>query len=98
MQFAAVLIDEKRNWHSPRTLARHAPIRPRGDHAGDALLTPGGHPIDMSDGLERALAQPRLVHADEPLRRRAKNHRCLVTPAMRIRMVIRLVLQQTAVV
>ncbi len=50
------------------------------------------------DGLERALAQSRLLHADEPLRRCAKNDRRFVTPAMRIGMMIRLILEQTAVV
>ncbi len=51
----------------------------------------------MFNGLERALAQARLIHADEPLRRGAKYHRRLVTPAMRIGMMVRFVLEQPAV-
>ncbi len=38
-------------------------------------------------------AQPRLIHADEPLRRGAEYHRGLVAPAMRIGVMVRLVLQ-----
>ena len=97
VQLAGYLVDEQRNGHSPGALARDAPIRAHGDHAGDALLAPGGHPIDVLNGLERALAQSRLIHADEPLRGGAKYHRRLVAPAMRIGMMIRLVLQQPAV-
>src|ERR1700722_10896811 len=74
MQFARHLVDEQREGHPPGALSRHAPVGTDGDHAADALLTPGGHPIDVRDRLERALAQARLLHADEPLRRRAKDH------------------------
>ena len=98
MQFAGHLVDEQGNGHAPGALSRHAPIRTAGDHAADALLAPVGHPIHMRDGFERALAQARLLHADEPLRRRAKNDRRLVTPAVRIGMMVRLILEQAAVV
>ena len=37
-----------------------------------------------------------LVHSDEPLRRGAKNHRVLATPAMRIAMVVLFTEQQHA--
>ena len=97
VQLSGHLVDEQGNGHSPGPLPRHAPVRTAGNHAADALLAPGGHPIHVRDGLERAFAQTRLFHADEPLRSRAKNHRRLVAPAMRIGVMIGLVLQQAAI-
>ena len=44
------------------------------------------------------LAQARLLHADEPLRRGAKNHRRLMAPTVRIGMMVRLILQQSLIV
>ena len=45
---------------------------------------------------QRMRAQPRLVHADEPLRRGAKDQRRLVAPAMRVAVPQRLLSQQRA--
>ncbi len=42
------------------------------------------------DGGERVAPQPFLLHAEEPLRRRAEDHRRLVAPAMRIAVAVRL--------
>ena len=55
MQLAGHLVDEQRNRHPPSPLPRHAPIRARRNHAGDALLSPGGHPVDMRNRFERRL-------------------------------------------
>ncbi len=43
-----------------------------------------GNPLHAADGGERVAAQARLLHAEEPLRRRAEDHRRLVAPAMRV--------------
>ena len=82
--------------HSPGALARDAPVGPALDHAVDALLAPGGRPLDLADLLECRPAQPRLLHADEPLRGCTEDHRGLVTPAMRVAVTAGLVVQQRA--
>ena len=51
----------------------------------DALLAPRRKPVDVVvDRFQRGFAQALLLHADEPLRRRAEHDRRLVAPAMRI--------------
>ena len=79
-----LLVHEQRDRHAPGALARDAPVRPVLDHAGDALLAPGRRPLHFLDVAQRVRAQALLVHADEPLRRGAEDHRRLVAPAMRI--------------
>src|SRR6185295_11005551 len=65
---ATALAVEGDDGHSPEPLARDAPVGPRRDHVVDALLAPRGHPLDLVDRLERALAQASLaVEGDEPL-------------------------------
>jgi len=96
VQFTRHFVDEQWDRHSPGPLPRDAPIRPHGNHAGNPLLAPGRHPIDVLDGFKRSFAQARLIHADEPLRCGAKNHRCLVAPTMRIGMVDGRVFEQSA--
>jgi len=44
--------------HSPRALARDAPVGPAFDHAVDALLAPARRPLDLADFLERGPTQP----------------------------------------
>ena len=56
----------------------------RGDHVGDALFAPGGHPADLLDGFERALAEIVALHADEPLLGGAEDGRVVAAPAVRI--------------
>src|SRR5205085_11102131 len=77
-------VGEDRDGHAPRALARDAPVGAVFDHAGDALLAPRRLPTDARYRGERARAQPGLLHADEPLRRRAEHDRRLVAPAVRI--------------
>ena len=84
VQFAGFAMREQRERHAPGALARDAPVGAAGDHAVDALLTPGRRPLDLADLGQRGLAQAGLFHADEPLRRGAKDHRRLVPPAVRI--------------
>ena len=96
MQIPRLFVDEQRNRHAPGALPRHAPIGASGDHAADPLLAPTGHPVHVRDRLERAFSKTRLIHADEPLGRCAKNDRRLVAPAMRIGMMIWSALEQTA--
>ncbi len=96
MQFARFLVREQRQRHAPHALARDAPVGTAGDHAVDALLAPARCPLDLADLGERRGAQACLFHADEPLRRRAEDHRRLVAPAVRIAVAERLVMQQRA--
>jgi hypothetical protein len=84
MQLAGLAMREQRQRHAPAALARDAPVGTAGDHAGDALLAPVGHPVHLADLAQRGLAQAGLLHADEPLRRGAEDHRRLVAPAVRI--------------
>ena len=97
MQLAGVLVHEQRDRHAPGALARDAPVRAGRDHAVDALLAPGRDPLHALDLAQRVLAQPLLVHADEPLRRGAEDHRRLVAPAMRVAVAQRLLVQQLPV-
>ena len=90
MRLAGFLVHEHRERHAPGALARDAPVGPRLDHAGDALLAPARDPLHAADRGERVAAQARFLHAQEPLRRRAEDHRRLVPPAMRIAVAVRL--------
>ena len=83
-RFAAMVAVEDDDGHAPHTLARNAPIRARGDHVGDALLAPFGHPAHLADGFERVLPEIVAVHADEPLLGGAEDGRLVAAPAMRI--------------
>src|SRR3569832_1116108 len=66
------------------------------DHSRDALLAPGGRPLNLLDVAQCVGAKIVLIHADEPLRSRAEDQRGLVTPAMRVAVAIRLVMSQPA--
>ena len=59
-RLAALFAIENGDGHAPDALARDAPIGARGDHVGDALFAPVGHPLDVLDGVERALARSSL--------------------------------------
>ena len=74
--------------HAPGALPRDAPVRPRRDHVADALLAPRRIPLHLLDGLQRLLAEGRIVndaiHADKPLFGRAEDGRMVAAPAVRI--------------
>ncbi len=74
----------------------HAPFGMVADHLRHARLAPRRQPRDAVHGLLRALAQPVAVHADEPLRGRAEDHRVLAAPAVRIAVLVRLVRHERA--
>ena len=94
MRLAGFLVQEHRKRHAPGALARNAPVGTRLDHARDALLAPSGNPLHAADRGQRVAAESRFFHAQEPLRRRAEDHRRLVAPAMRIAVAVRLVVDQ----
>ena len=84
--------------HTPRALARDAPVRAARHHVVDAVVPPRRDPFHVvSMACKRRLAQRvRLsavggnrrvaVHADEPLRRREEDDRVMAAPAMRVLM------------
>ena len=84
MQLSALLVDKERNRNAPGALARNAPIRPPFHHTLDPGAPPVRRKLGFTDLFQRCLAQPRLLHADEPLRRCAEDDRRLVTPAVRV--------------
>src|SRR3569833_33757 len=94
MQGARLFVLKQRDRHTPGALARDTPIGSILDHARDALLTPRGSPLDLLDITQRIGAQMVLIHADEPLRRRAEDQWSLVAPAMRVAVAIGLVMSQ----
>ena len=47
-------LDEDGDRHAPGALARHHPVGPVLDHAGDAVLAGGRHPLHGLDGRKRA--------------------------------------------
>jgi len=91
----ALLAHEHGDRHAPGALARDHPVGAGFDHAVDAVLARGRHPLRHRDRLQRtgaqrvtrpglAVARNVLVHRDEPLRRVAEDHRLLRAPGMRI--------------
>src|SRR6185312_3912794 len=82
--------------HTPRALARDAPVRPVLDHSGDALLAPLRRPLHLPDVAQSMLTQRAAIHADEPLRRGPEDDRRLVAPAMRVAVHEGLVMHQPA--
>ncbi|MNC10460.1 hypothetical protein D3C75_581100 [compost metagenome] len=107
MQLLGLLVNEQGDGHSPGTLAGDTPVRTVLDHRLDAVLAPCRHPaalavlgnaifLDAFDLFQRTLAQPLLLHADEPLGGGTEDDRGLVTPAMRVGVVEHLVVQQGA--
>ena len=106
MQRAGFLVDKKRHRHAPLPLARERPVRAIGDHTVQPCLSPGGEKFRVFNAAQRGRAQGlgrlhliparRIVHAGEPLYRRAQNHRRLVAPAVHVAVqVLRLIEQHT---
>ncbi len=99
-RLVAAFAKEDRDGDAPNALARDAPVRPRGDHVGDALLAPCRVPFHaVFDFVERALPERqrraigtraqflhRVIDVDEPLLGRAKDDRVVAAPAMRVAM------------
>ena len=89
-RLVAFFAEEDGDGHAPDALAGDAPVRAGGDHVGDALLAPGGIPLDLLDFVERALAEggagERGLHFDEPLFGGAHNDGLVAAPAVRIGM------------
>ena len=84
---AAVGAGEGRNRNAPVALAGDAPVGTLLDHGADTVDGVLGVPGDVVAHLvERLLAQTGLVHGDEPLVRRAEEHRVLAAPAVRVAM------------
>ena len=95
-RFAARHAVERRNRHTPRALARDAPVRAIGHHIEDAVAAPRRNPFHLViDGMLRRFAQrPRrpvlapdgrvAVHPDEPLGGREEDHRVVAAPAVRV--------------
>ena len=84
MHVASVLVHEQRNRDTPGSLPGDAPVWPAAHHAANALFAPGRRPLHILDLLQRLATQIAELHADKPLRRRAKDQRRLVPPTMRI--------------
>jgi hypothetical protein len=80
---AAITVEDS-DRDTPGALPRDAPIRTRGDHVGDTLFAPRGHPLHFADCLERPLTQAVPIHADEPLFGRPKDGGFMAAPAMRV--------------
>src|SRR2546428_11076783 len=76
---AAGVAVENDDGHAPEALAGNAPVGAARDHVVDALLAPGGDPLDLANFLERFLGERfgfgtsrapsrgrDLIHLDEP--------------------------------
>ncbi len=104
-RLAAGFAQKDSDGHAPHALPRNAPIRPGGDHVRKSFLAPAGIPFHALDFFQSSVTQRvfarspaghRSFHRDEPLLRRAKNHRIMAAPAMRIGMLRLLRMQQRA--
>src|SRR5262249_22507531 len=60
--FAAARASHRRDRHTPRTLARDAPVWPVRQHVVDALLAPRRQPFHLLHRGQRLLAQGELPH------------------------------------
>ena len=107
MQRVGRLVDEERQRHAPLPLPRQRPVGPMRDHAMQPRLAPGREELRRLDAGERGRAQRappacapsiagHVVHAGEPLRRRAIDDRRLVPPAMHVAVRELLCVQQCA--
>src|SRR5580765_4125393 len=86
---------ERRNWHTPASLARDAPIRTGRDRAFDPVLSPFRNPLDSINLLENSLPEILMVDPDEPLIHGAEDDGNLAAPAIRIAVLIILLVQQS---
>src|SRR6516162_2819846 len=77
---------EHRDWYSPSALARDAPFRLALDHRFDPVTPLRRDPSRLGDRFQRLLPHTVRLHADEPLRRVAKDQRRLRAPGVRIEM------------
>ena len=84
VRLAGIPVHQKRQRHAPGAAARNAPVRAGLDHSRDALLGPARIPVDFPDRAGGLVAQSFPVQAHEPLRRRGKQQRTMVPPAVRI--------------
>ena len=77
---------EQGDRRAPAALAGDHPLAAVLDHPRDALLAPGGDPLDGRDRVERALANVRSrgVEPHEPLDGRAEDDGLLAAPAVRV--------------
>src|SRR5581483_469544 len=99
--FPAGLAQEYGDRDTPHPLPRDAPIRPGRDHVGNPFLAPRGIPFDLRlYVVQRPAAKGAAVHGRvqryEPLLRRAEDHWIVTPPAVRIRMLNLLRMQQHA--
>jgi len=85
---AAVSAVEHRDGHTPGSLAGDAPVRPVFHHAVDAVPSPCRDPPHLLDGLQRLLAEVRMLHGDEPLVGGAEDDGALAPPAVGIRVLV----------
>src|ERR1700722_6373740 len=88
-RLVAALTHERWNRRAPRALTRYTPLGMILDHLRHPPLAPRRHPRNARDAIDDLRTQAIDVHRDEPLRRRAEDHRILATPAMRIRVFVR---------
>jgi hypothetical protein len=95
VQLAGHLVQEEGQWHAPVALAADAPVGPVGDHVAQPGAAVLGVEAGVVDGVQCGLAQRArclvhradantFVHAHEPLRGGAVDHRRLVAPAVRV--------------
>ena len=96
MRLTGFAMHEQRDRHAPGALTRDGPVRTAVDHAGDARPTPARKPFDLFDRVQRVVAQIRLGHRDEPLRRGAERHGLVMPPAVRITVADLVMRQQRA--
>ena len=98
--FAAALAEEHDDGHTPKALARDAPVRAFFDHFVDAVFAPAWNPFDVLN-LSECFRTQRLfavgrdrLHANEPLLCGAKDHRIVAAPAVRIAVLVGMMAEQ----
>ena len=77
-------------------LAADAPVGAERDHGLDPRLPPGRKPFHLVDRLERPAAKVVVIDGDEPLLGRPEDHRFLASPAVRIAVHQRHLVEQVA--
>ena len=93
----ALGVVKRRDWNTPRALARDAPVGARCHRTLDPVASPAGEPVDALDGGECLVAKTIVIDVDKPLVHRTENHRCFATPTVRVAMLVPLLEGQLVV-
>ena len=99
-RFAAAFTEKDGDGHTPDALSRDAPVRTGGNHVGDAFFAPCRVPLHLLDLFQSKAAKSAAfhgsLHRDEPLLGGAEDDRIVAAPAVGIRVLQALSVEENA--